>query len=118
MLFVIRLLQKLARKKLIPLYVWFSDQPKAYDSVGRTLVRTVLARFGVTQNMISVIRQFHNGMLACLRLDDRACSGWFAVEQGLRQGCVLAPPLFNIFLAASINVAYTRFKSDKDILML
>ena len=65
--------------------------------------------------MISVIRQFHDGMRARVRLDDRACSGWFAVEQGLRQGCVLAPLLFDIFFAAVINVAYTRFKADEDI---
>ena len=51
-----------------------------------------------------------------MRLDDRVCSGWFAVEQGLREGCVLAPHLFNIFFAAVINVAYTRFKADKDIM--
>ena len=48
-----------------------------------------------------------------MRLDDRVCSGWFAVEQALRQGCVLAPLLFNIFFAAVINVASTRFKADK-----
>ena len=56
--------------------------------------------------MISAIRQFHHGMRACVRLDDRVCSGWFAVEQGRRQGCVLAPLLFlsNIFLAVLINV--------------
>ena len=38
------------------------------------------------------------------------------MEQRLHQGCVLAPLLFNIFFTAVINVAYTRFKADKDIM--
>ena len=38
------------------------------------------------------------------------------MEQALRQGCVLVPLLFNIFFAVVINVAYTRFKADKDIM--
>ena len=86
MMFVIRRLQELARKKRIPLYVCFIDLTKAYDSVDRTLLWTVLARFGVPRNLISFIRQFHDGMRACVRLDDRVCSGWFAVQHILCGG--------------------------------
>ena len=117
MMFVIRRLQELARKKRIPLYVCFIDLTKAYDSVDRTLLWTVLARFGVPQNMISVICQFHDGMRACVRLDNRVCLRWFAAGQGLRQGCVRAPILFNIFFTAVINVASTRFNADKGIII-
>ena len=116
MMFVVRRLQELARKKRTPLYVCFIDLTKAYDSVDRTLLWTILARFGVPQIIISVIRHFHDGMRACVPLDDRVCSRWFAVEQSLRQGWVLVPLLFNIFFAAVTNLASTRFKADKGII--
>ena len=115
MMFVIRRLQELARKKQIPLCVCFIDLTKAYDSVDRTLLWTVLARFGVSQIMISVIRQFHDGMRACVRLDDRVCSRWLAVEQGLRQGCVLAPLLLTS-LRGGHKLGLQRFKADKGIM--
>lgn len=55
------------------------------------------------------------GMRACVRLDSGETSEWFPVEQGLRQGCVIAPDLFNIFLAAALTVAFERFSIDKKV---
>ena len=51
-----------------------------------------------------------------MRLDGRVFSRSFVVEQGLPQGCVLAPLLMNIFFAAVINLASTRFKADNGIM--
>ena len=38
------------------------------------------------------------------------------MEQGLPQGCVFAPLLFQIVFAAVTSVASTHFKTDKGIL--
>ena len=65
--------------------------------------------------MLAVIRQFHDGMQACVRLDDGECSDKFDMGQGLRQGCVLAPLLFNMFFMAVLRVADKPFLSDAAI---
>ena len=111
-LFVVRRLQELA----IQLYMCFVELQKAYDSVDQELLWKVLARAGVPEEMIAVIHQFHDGMQARVRMDDGELPDWFEVTQGLRQGCVLSPLLFNIFFAAAIEDVVVRFSEDDTIL--
>ena len=66
--------------------------------------------------MIIVIREFHDGMKACVRSSDGTCSKPFEVNKGLRQGFVLSPLLFNIFIAAVLNVVLLKFSEDAYIL--
>ena len=84
-------------------------------TVDRTLLWDVLARFGVPPRMLAVIRRFHDGMQACVRLGDGECSDKFDVGRGLRQGRVLVPLLFNMFFTAVLRVAEKRFLADAAI---
>ena len=115
MMFVVRRLQELARKKDTPLYTCLIDLTKPYDSVDESLLWDVLARFGVPPRMLAAIRQFHDGLQACVRLDHGEWSDTFDVWQGTRQGCVLAPLLFNMFLTPVLRVTEKRFLADAAI---
>ena len=94
----------------------FIDLQKAYDIIDRTLLWQVLTGIGVPPQMIAVIRQFYDGMRACMRPDDGVCSDWLEVEQGLRQRWVLPRLLFHIFFAAVLKVVLQRFSEDLTIL--
>ena len=94
----------------------FTDLQKAYDSVDRELLWVVLARFGVPEKVPTIIRQFHEGMRARVRTDDGEQSEWFGVTQGLRQGRVLSPLIFDVFFAVAIHAVLVRSSEDPDIL--
>lgn len=70
--------------------------------------------FGVQRKLASIIHQFHDGMRVGLRLDDGECSDWLSVDQGLRLGCVLAPPLFIIYVTVTSDV-YKRLDADSAV---
>ena len=70
MIFAVRKPQELARKARVPLFLCSIDLKKVYDSVDRTFLWQELARFEVPPHAIEVIRQFHDGMRACVRNDE------------------------------------------------
>ena len=90
----------------------FIDLKKAYDSVPRECLWLVLAKAGIPDKLIAIIRGFHEGMTASLRLAGGSSDTQpISVENGLRQGCCMAPVLFNIFMWAVIECWRQRVKS-------
>ena len=99
MIFVARQLVKKAREHGESLYV-FVDL-KAYDSVPRQALWKVLEKYGVPEKMLNVMKSFHEGMHAEVRVGSTVTDR-FEVQNGLRQGCTLAPTLFNIYFSAMV----------------
>ena len=79
----------------------FIDVKKAYDSVPRDCLWQVLLRAGISENLVSIIRSFHSRMSAIVQCDD-VVTDPISVRNGLRQGCTMAPVLFNIFMWAVV----------------
>ena len=112
MIFAVRQLQEKCQEQNRALYLTFVDLTKAFDTVCRDGLWTIMSKFGCPPMFIQMVRQFHEGM--CARVSDQGeLSEPFAVTNGVKQGCVLAPTLFSMVFAAMLMDAYDN--KDPDI---
>lgn len=79
LMFVVRRLQKMARKEDTLLYLCFIDHTKEYDCVDRNFLSDVPARSGAPPRVLAVICDFHAGMKTCFGSDDGEYSDTFDV---------------------------------------
>ena len=99
MMFVARLLQEKCREQHQSLFFAFIDLTKAFDTVNRELLWKVLSKFGCPPHFLQILREFHDGMSARVTVGGHE-SDPFDVLIGVKQGCLLAPVIFNLFLVA------------------
>ena len=78
-------------------FIVFVDLQKAYDSVPRAVLWRALEKLGVPDSMIRLVHSFHEGMKAQISINGELLEEKIEVENGLRQGCTLAPTLFNLY---------------------
>ena len=104
MVFCLRQLQEKSREHRKPLYMAFIDLTKAFDTVSRSALWIVLEILGLPNQMRKIIRSFHDGMLAQI-IQGGKISEAFGVENGTKQGCVLAPLLFALYFAMMLEQA-------------
>ena len=81
----------------VPLHAAFVDFRKAFDSVNREALWTVLAARGVGPKLLALIRDLYSGCEARV-LANGQTSSWFPMSTGVRQGCPMSPTLFNVFI--------------------
>ncbi|XP_065189682.1 uncharacterized protein LOC135820293 [Sycon ciliatum] len=99
MIFTVRQLMEKSIEHQAKGFFVFIDLKKAYDSVPRGCLWQVLGRAGVPEKLINIIRSFHDPMSASVQFNN-ILSDPFSIGNGLRQGCSMAPVLFNIFMWA------------------
>ncbi|XP_048004286.1 uncharacterized protein LOC125240437 [Leguminivora glycinivorella] len=105
MIFSLRQLQEKCREQSSPLIVAFVDLNKAFDTVSREGLYSVLVNIGCPPKLLKIVQSFHEGMEATI-LHNCETSAPFDVRRGVRQGCVLAPTLFGIFFSVLLKVAF------------
>nr|VZI46445.1 unnamed protein product [Spirometra erinaceieuropaei] len=105
MLFATRQLQEKCHEMRTDLYSTFLDLTKAFDTVNREGLWKIMQKFGCPERFTRMVRQLHDGMMARVT-DNGAVSEVFAVTNGRKQRCVLAPTLFSLMFFAMLMDAY------------
>ena len=57
----------------------------------------VLGSYGIRGKLFKGVQSFYVNSRACVRVDGDK-SDWFDVRVGLRQGCVMSPWMFNLYM--------------------
>ena len=121
MIFTVRQVQEKCLEQNLDLYSVFIDLTKASDTVNREALCDALARCGCPPKFIQSIRLFH--VMTGQVLSNGEQSDPFSISNGVKQDCVLAPVLFNLFFTCVLRQAvgnmdeevYVRFHYDGSI---
>ena len=92
------LINKYCHKYNTKVYSCFIDLSKAFDTVPRDILLKKLLNYGIKGKFFNMIRSIYSNNMACVKINNQ-CTEPFPINQGVRQGCVLSPLLFNIFLS-------------------
>ena len=85
------------RKKRRDTYCCFLDIKKAYDTVFREGLWRRLREVGVVGKMWRALKNIYVKVESSVVVNEERTE-WFELHTGVRQGCILSPTLFAIFI--------------------
>ena len=108
------LLRYKAREQHRNLYIAFVDFTKAFDSVNRNALWVIMKKMGCPPKFVAILKCLHRDMTVRILVDNELTSE-IAYNNGVKQGCILAPTLFAIFAAAMFMHAFSDSPSGVSI---
>ena len=92
-IFNLRILREKYLQHQQDLYNVFIDFKRAFDRVWHAALWATMKKYNISTNLIQVIKKAISAVVFNSSVGD-----WFRTTVGVRQGCLLSPRLFNIFL--------------------
>ena len=74
----------------------FIDYAKAFDCVDHNKLGKILKEMGIPDHLTCLLRNLYAGQEATVRTG-HGTTDWFQIGEGVRQGCILSPCLFNLY---------------------
>ena len=79
------------------MYLVVIDFKKAFDRVYYVALRASMRKYNINANLVRAIEHLDDDALSALQINGSTVE-WFRTTGGVRQGFLLSPSLFNIFL--------------------
>ena len=89
------------------IFACFVDFRKAYDSVDHNLLWNKLIQKGISSKVLFLLKQMYKD-ISCRIKSKGHLSEEFFYSVGVRQGCVLSPLLFNLFINNIVDFVRKR----------
>ena len=106
------MLMEKAREYHHPIYACFIDLKKAYDSVHREFLWRILQHsYRLLPKLLTIMCALHEDSTTAVRAYGKL-SDKFSITGSVRQGCVLAPTLFNFYFDAAICMALEEHRQQ------
>lgn len=110
MIFTLRMLRGYANEYRVPMHACFVDLKKAYDSIDREALWRILPLYNVDGKLLEMIKLLYVDLGATVKVSDSR-SERISLKAGVKQGCVLSPLLFNIYLDFVIKNAISGWNT-------
>ena len=91
----IKLLDHRKRKSILE-KLQLLDYPKAFDCVDHNKLWKILKEMRIPDHLTCLLRNLYAGQEATFRTG-HGTTDWFQIGEGVRQGCILSPCLFNLY---------------------